>query len=160
MPFQKMENLAKALFTYCMESNSLAAMMNVALESEFVKSKSERGSIMRGSSFAVQMAKQFVMGPQFTAYRVSVLSEVLQSVAAAAAVGEPDLNTTIRALLTAITCERAVQSMPPELRHVCHVLSSLSDKVSSLSASPLCCSDCFLRMACFRKSETRKWQDW
>lgn len=132
LPQARMENLAKALFLYSSESSSLSAMMDVALESEFIKAKSEKGSIMRGSSFAVQMAKQFVMGPQFTAYRRAVLDDALSQVAAAAAAAAPnaelDLNSTIRLILVAITSDQAVSTMPPELRHVCYALSQLSDK--------------------------------
>jgi hypothetical protein len=128
LPQAKMESFARALFGYSSDSNSLIPVMDTALESEFLKAKSEKGSIMRGSSFAVQMAKQFVLGPQFTSYRKAVLDDVLHQVAASCVSGEQELNTTLRAVLAAITSETAISTMPSELRHVCYALRSLSDK--------------------------------
>jgi hypothetical protein len=40
--------------------------MAASLEREFMRCKNERGSIMRGSTFAVAMMKAFVLGSEFT----------------------------------------------------------------------------------------------
>ncbi len=125
LPQSKMDLLAHALTSYGNDTGTLTELMSVALEGEFVKVKNERGSIMRGSTFAVQMTKLFVLGSQFSEYRKTVLNEPLLQMANSAS--EPDLSACFRSVLTAIMSEGAVKSMPKELRHVCFLLFSMSE---------------------------------
>lgn len=97
LPQSKMDLLAHALTNYGNDTGTLTELMSMALEGEFVKVKNERGSIMRGSTFAVQMTKLFVLGPQFSQYRNTVLNEPLLQMANVS--GEPDLSACFRSVL-------------------------------------------------------------
>ena len=122
-----MERFAGLLSEFCTETHILAGVMAVALRGEFEKCRGERGSIMRGSSFAVQMSKLLVTGAAFSQYRTRVLRPALLQIAAAGT-NQADLSVSFRILIEAITSDEAVESMPLALRHVCWALAHLSDQ--------------------------------